>query len=245
VPIIHRVSFKAQAGQAVGVIGPSASGKSTLARAILNVWPARGEVLLDGASITQWAPEQLGPHIGYLPQDVQLFEGSIAQNIARFDPQANAEAVIAAAKAASFHDYALTFPKGYDSPVGKGGSHLSAGQRQRLGLARALYGNPFLVVLDEPNANLDAEGEGAVTQAIRNVRERGGIAIVIAHRPSVLSAVDLLIVMRNGTVAAFGPRDEVLAKTVAPHPRAAGPVSAKATGTNVTVLPAVANEGVA
>lgn len=214
-PIIQRVSFTAEAGQAVGVIGPSASGKSTLARAIVGVWPAgRGDVLLDGASITQWTPETLGPSIGFLPQDVQLFEGTIAENIARFTPGATADSIIAAAQAASFHDFALAFPRGYDTPIGKGGSHLSAGQRQRLGLARALYGNPFLVVLDEPNANLDAEGEQAVTHAIRNVRDRGGIVVVIAHRPSAISAVDLLLVMRNGAPVAFGPRDEVLAKTV-------------------------------
>ncbi|MFZ4806846.1 MAG: type I secretion system permease/ATPase [Hyphomicrobiaceae bacterium] len=214
-PIVQRIGFKAEAGQAVGIIGPSASGKSTIARALVGVWPAaRGDILLDGASIKQWNSEALGPSIGYLPQDVQLFEGTIAENIARFRPDASTEAVIRAATAACFHEHALGFPKGYDTPVGKGGSHLSAGQRQRLGLARALYGDPFLVVLDEPNANLDAEGEAAVTTAIRNVRARGGIAVVIAHRPSAIAAVDLLLVLRNGQPVAFGPRDEVLAKTV-------------------------------
>lgn len=219
-PIIQRVNFRVMAGEAVGIIGPSASGKSTVARALVGAWRAgRGDILLDGASITQWTPETLGPSIGYLPQDVQLFEGTIAENIARFTPDANSEAVIQAARDASFHEFALAFPQGYDTQIGRGGSHLSAGQKQRLGLARALYGNPFLVVLDEPNANLDAEGETAVTTAIANVKARGGVVIVIAHRPSAISGVDLLLVMRNGAPVAFGPRDEVLAKTVQGHQR--------------------------
>jgi len=243
IPIVQRVTLKLEAGQGVGIIGPSASGKSTLARAIVGIWPVgRGEVLLDGASITQWSAEALGPSIGFLPQDVQLFEGTIAENISRFDPKATPEAVLRAAQTASFHEFALAFPRGYDTPIGRGGSHLSAGQRQRLGLARALYGDPFLVVLDEPNANLDAEGENAVTRAIQNVRSRGGIVVVIAHRPSAIAAVDHLLVMRNGLPQAFGPRDEVMQKTlrpVAPSGAPTAPVQRAAAGGRADGRPAL------
>lgn len=213
--LVRRISFKLHAGQALGIIGPTASGKSTLARAIVGVWsPHIGKVMLDGASIDQWEPDTLGPSIGYMPQEVQLFDGTVAENIARFENNADPTKVIAAAEAAGFHDHVLAFVDGYEARIGPGGAHLSAGQRQRLGLARALYGNPFLVVLDEPNANLDAEGEASVTTSIQNIRSRGGVSIVIAHRPSAISAVDLLLVLRDGEVAALGPRDEVLAKTV-------------------------------
>ncbi|RUL96985.1 type I secretion system permease/ATPase [Rhizobium chutanense] len=215
-PILRGVSFKVSAGEAVGVIGPSASGKSTLARAITGLWlPLGGAVRLDQALLTQWDPRELGRHLGYLPQDVSLFDGSIAQNIARFDPKADSEAVIAAAKAAGVYDMIVQFPDGFDTKVGEQGSVLSAGQRQRIALARALYGEPFLVVLDEPNSNLDADGEAALTKAISGVRARGGIAIVIAHRPSALTAVDHVLVMGNGQMQAFGPKDEVLKKTTA------------------------------
>ncbi len=169
---------------------------------------------MDGASIDQWTPAALGPAIGYLPQDVQLFDGTIAENIARFAKDPASEAVLAAAKAAGFHDHVVAMPDGYNTRIGQGGAHLSAGQRQRVGLARALYNNPFLVVLDEPNANLDAEGETAVVEAIKAVRARNGIAIVVAHRPSAVAAVDMILAMKGGDVVAFGPRDEVLAKTV-------------------------------
>jgi PrtD family type I secretion system ABC transporter len=219
-PIVKRASFELRAGQALGVIGPSASGKTTLIRALIGVWaPLGGKVMLDGASIDQWAPHALGAAIGYLPQDVQLFNGTIAENIARFSPDAKPEAVIAAARAASFHDHVVAIPDGYNATVGQGGAHLSAGQRQRLGLARALYNDPFLVVLDEPNANLDAEGEAAVVEAIKSVRARQGVAIVIAHRPSAVSAVDMILAMRNGEVLAFGPRDEVFSKVLSNAPR--------------------------
>lgn len=215
-PILRGVSFKVSAGEAVGVIGPSASGKSTLARAITGLWlPLGGAVRLDQALLTQWDPHELGRHLGYLPQDVSLFDGSIAQNIARFDPKANSETVIAAAKAAGVYDMIVQFSDGFDTKVGEQGSVLSAGQRQRIALARALYGEPFLVVLDEPNSNLDADGEAALTKAISGVRARGGIAIVIAHRPSALTAVDQVLVMGNGQMQAFGPKDEVLKKTTA------------------------------
>ncbi|WP_244599943.1 type I secretion system permease/ATPase [Blastochloris tepida] len=214
-PILKGANFALRAGDGLGVIGPSASGKSTLGRALVGLWPPlKGKVMLDGASLDQWDPEALGPHIGYLPQDVQLFDGTVADNIARMAANAPSEAVIAAAQQAGLHEYILAMADGYNTRVGQGGAHLSAGQRQRLGLARALYGNPFLVVLDEPNANLDAEGEASVAHAIRSVRERGGIAVVIAHRPSAIAAVDQLLVIRAGEIVAFGPKDEVLAKTV-------------------------------
>ncbi len=212
-PIVKRANFEVRAGQALGVIGQSASGKTTLIRALIGVWaPLNGRVLLDGASIDQWDPDALGASVGYLPQDVQLFEGTIAENIARFTEGVSSDVVIAAAKAASFHDHVVGFPDGYNTRVGQGGAHLSAGQRQRLGLARALFNNPFLVVLDEPNSNLDAEGEASVVEAIKSVQARKGIAIVIAHRPSAVAAVDLILAMKNGDVVAFGPRDEVFGK---------------------------------
>ena len=217
--IITGVSFKVYAGEAVGVIGPSASGKSTLARAITGLWlPLAGAVRLDQALLAQWEPRELGRHLGYLPQDVSLFDGSIAQNIARFDPAAESEAVISAARAAGVYDMIVQFADGFDTKVGEHGSVLSAGQRQRIALARALYGEPFLVVLDEPNSNLDADGEAALTKAISGVRARGGIAIVIAHRPSALTAVDQVLVMGNGQMQAYGPKDEVLKKTTARPP---------------------------
>jgi ATP-binding cassette subfamily C protein len=212
-PTVNAVSFGIPAGSALGIIGPSGSGKSTLSRALVGVWtPVNGKVRLDGAGFEQWDREGLGHHIGYLPQGVELFDGTIAENISRFEQDPDADAVVAAAKAAEAHDLILRFEKGYETRVGEGGSALSAGQRQRLGLARALYGDPFLVVLDEPNANLDAEGEAAVIRAIAAVRKRRGIAVVIAHRPSALGAVDLVLMMESGRVKAFGPRDEVLSR---------------------------------
>jgi PrtD family type I secretion system ABC transporter len=214
-PLVKRATFKVSAGEAVGVIGPSASGKTTLARALVGIWqPLGGKVMLDGTAIDQWSSADLGPAIGYLPQDVQLFDGTIHENIARFTADAPAEMVIAAAKAAGIHEHVSGFPDAYNTRIGHGGGHLSAGQRQRIGLARALYGDPFLVVLDEPNANLDGDGELAVLEAIRSVRTRGGIVIVIAHRASALRAVDLVAVMNQGIMTAFGPRDEVLAQAV-------------------------------
>ena len=213
--VVQDVSFALKAGSGLGVIGPSASGKSSLARALVGVWSTlRGKVRLDGAALTQWDPEQLGRHIGYLPQDVELFAGTVAQNIARFDPDADADRIIAAAKAAGVHDLILRLPEGYETQIGEGGAALSAGQRQRVALARALYGDPFLVVLDEPNSNLDAEGEQALTQAILGVRARGGIVVVVAHRPSALAGCDLVLVMADGKAQAFGPKDEVLSKVV-------------------------------
>lgn len=215
------IAFQVQAGQVVGIIGPSASGKSSLVRGIVGVWkPAAGAVRLDGASIQQWDSETLGRHLGYLPQSVELFAGTIAENIGRFEVGATSESIIAAAKAAGAHDIIVALPGGYDYAVGEDGSTLSAGQRQRIALARALYGNPFLVILDEPNSNLDPEGDAALARAVMGVRERGGIVLLVAHRREILGVTDLLLVMRNGTMQAFGPRDEVLAKLSRPEGQA-------------------------
>ncbi|MBB2688333.1 UNVERIFIED_ORG: ATP-binding cassette subfamily C protein [Rhizobium etli] len=223
-PNVAGVGFVMQRGTALGIIGPSGSGKSSLARVLVGAWaPAAGNVRLDGASLDHWDREALGRHIGYLPQGVELFDGSIAENIARFEEDPDPEAIVAAAKAAGADELILSFGKGYETRIGEGGSALSAGQRQRLGIARALYGDPFLVVMDEPNANLDAEGEAAVVRAIVSVRERGGIAIVVAHRPSAISVVDKVLMMEAGRQRAFGPKDEVLSKVlqVAPAPASA------------------------
>jgi ATP-binding cassette subfamily C protein PrsD len=211
--ILRDLSFKLTAGQGVGVIGPSGSGKSSLARALVGVWPpARGSVRLDGAELNQWEPDALGPSIGYLPQGVELFDGTIAENISRFTT-ANPAAIIEAAQQAGVHQLILSMPEGYASRIGTAGAILSAGQRQRIGLARALFGKPFLLVLDEPNASLDSEGEAALTNAIFAARQAGSIVVVIAHRPNALAAVDQVLVMADGRTVAFGPRDEVLRKT--------------------------------
>lgn len=208
---VRNLSFGLKAGQAVAVIGPSGSGKSSLIRGLIGVWPLlRGAVQLDGTSIDQWGQEDLGRHIGYLPQDVTLFAGTIAENIARFSPDATSELVEAAAKAAGIHDLILQLPDGYDTELGEGGTGLSGGQRQRVGLARAVYGEPFLVVLDEPNANLDSEGDAALAQTILGIRARGGVVVLVAHRMSALAGVDLVLKMDGGQVQAFGPKDEVL-----------------------------------
>jgi ATP-binding cassette subfamily C protein len=213
--ILSDISFQLRSGEAVGIIGPSGSGKSTLARALVGVWPRlRGKIKLDKAALEHWSPEALGRHIGYLPQDVELFDGSIAVNIARFDLQASAEKVLQAARAAGVHDLILSFPDAYSTKVGEGGMTLSAGQRQRIGLARALYGNPFLVVLDEPTSNVDSEGEEALTEAILSVRRRGGVVAVVAHRPKALEGVDHVLVIGDGRLQSFGPKEEVLKKVL-------------------------------
>ena len=213
--VVHDVSFSLQAGSGLGIIGPSGSGKSSLARLLVGVWqPAQGRVRLDGAALDQWTSDTLGRHIGYLPQDVELLAGTVAQNIARFNSTADSTAMIAAAKAAGVHDLIVDFPQGYDTPVGERGTALSAGQAQRIALARALYGNPFLVVLDEPNSNLDAEGDEALSRAISGVRERGGIVVVVAHRPAAIASVDLLLLMNRGNAQSFGPKEDILAKVV-------------------------------
>ena len=209
--ILQNVSFALKAGDGLGVIGPSAAGKSSLARTLVGAWlPRRGTVRLDGAAIDQWSHDALGSHLGYLPQDIELFAGSVAQNICRFDPAAASEAIIAAAIHADVHDMILRLPEGYQTQVGEGGTALSGGQRQRVALARALFGEPSLVVLDEPNSNLDAEGDTALASAIAAVRKRRGIIVVFAHRPSALAGLDLLMVLAKGQVQAFGPKDEIL-----------------------------------
>ncbi|HCL65152.1 MAG TPA: type I secretion system permease/ATPase [Rhizobium sp.] len=213
--VVQDINFVLKPGNGLGIIGPSASGKSSLARLLVGVWsPQRGTIKIDGAPLSQWSSEALGAHIGYLPQDVELLEGTVAENISRFDTAATPEKIVAAAKAAFIHELVLGLPQGYDTPIGEQGESLSSGQKQRIALARALFGDPFLVVLDEPNSNLDAEGEEALTQAMLGVRERGGIVVVIAHRPSALGAVDLVLAMAGGRQQAFGPKDEVLAKVL-------------------------------
>jgi ATP-binding cassette subfamily C protein len=211
--VVADIAFKLEAGQGLGIIGQSGSGKSSLARLLVGVWqPARGAVRLDGAALDQWAPDLLGRHIGYLPQDVELMAGTVAQNIARFEAEPDVNAVIAAAKAADIHELIVSLPEGYDTPVGEHGTSLSAGQAQRVALARAVYRDPFLVVLDEPNSHLDAEGDQALTRTVLGVRERKGIVIVVAHRPSAIAGVDHILVMHKGRLQAFGPKDDVLSK---------------------------------
>jgi len=230
-PIIQNTSLELKAGDGLGVIGPSASGKSTLARALVGAWlPSSGKVRLDGAALDQWPSEELGAHVGYLAQAIELFDGTVGQNIARFDPSATSDSIIKAAKAAGVHDLIVHLPQGYDTELGPSGEALSAGQRQRVGLARALYGDPFLVVLDEPNSNLDADGDVALTAAIKNVRERGGIVVVIAHRPSALAGLDLLLVLANGQVKAFGPKEDVLRKMIQQQPPPSAPNSLQKVG---------------
>lgn len=215
--VARDVAFRLEAGQALGIIGPSGSGKSSLARALVGVWrPVRGKIRLDGAALEQWPVEQLGRQIGYLPQDVELFDGTVAENISRFEVSSDSELVIAAARAADVHEMILRLPEGYQTRVGEDGAALSAGQRQRVALARALYGDPFVVVLDEPNSNLDADGDQALTKAIAGIRKRHGIAVVIAHRSAALGGVDLVLAMAGGQVQAFGPKEEILRKVLRP-----------------------------
>ena len=224
--IVQDVTFALNAGAGLGVIGPSGSGKSSLARALVGVWqPYRGKVRLDGAALDQWSTDVIGRHIGYLPQDVELFAGTVAQNICRFDPEAKPESVLVAAKDAGVHGMIIKMRDGYNTQVGEQGTALSAGQAQRVALARALYGDPFLVVLDEPNSNLDTEGDEALTRAVRSARERGAIVVVVAHRPIGIEAVDQILVLRDGRMQAFGPKETVLAQVL--QPRVASPAPIK------------------
>lgn len=219
--VVQGVSFTVRAGSAIGIVGPSGSGKSSLVRTIVGAWaPRAGKVRIDGAALEQWPVAELGHHIGYLPQDVELFGGTVAENIARFDPDAAASDIIAAAQAAGVHELILKLPDGYETQIGEGGVSLSAGQRQRLALARALFRDPFLVVLDEPNSNLDHAGDEALQRAIQSVRTRGGIAIIVAHRRSVLEHTDLMLAMADGRAMAFGPKEEVTSKITKPAVRA-------------------------
>ncbi|MGX8008047.1 type I secretion system permease/ATPase [Mesorhizobium sp. ORM8.1] len=211
--LVHDASFAMEAGHGLGIIGPSGSGKSTLVRALVGAWqPVGGRVKLDGADLDQWSSQERGRHIGYLPQDVELFAGTVAENIARFEPDPDSDAIIAAARAAGAHDLIVGFRQGYETEIGEHGEALSAGQRQRIALARALYRDPFLVVLDEPNSNLDMEGEQALIRAMLGIRERGGVIVIVAHRPNVLTGVDFVLAMSQGRVHDFGPKDEVFAK---------------------------------
>ncbi|EMB7756317.1 TPA: type I secretion system permease/ATPase [Serratia marcescens] len=208
--VLHNVSFAVEPGDVLGIIGPSASGKSTLARLLVGIWPvSEGIVRLDNADIYQWNKDELGPYIGYLPQDIELFAGSIAENIARFN-EVDSEKVIEAAKLAGVHELILRFPHGYDSIIGNGGAGLSGGQKQRIGLARALYGDPSLIVLDEPNSNLDDAGERALNQAIMFLKQRNKTVILITHRTNLLSMTNKLLLLVNGNVNAFGPTQQVL-----------------------------------
>ncbi len=209
--LLSNVNLLLQAGAGLGVIGPSGSGKSTLARAIVGIWPAAmGTVRLDGATLQQWTADELGRWIGYLPQDVELFDGTIAENICRFDPAATPESILKAASDAGVHEMIVNLPEGYNTRLGEGGASLSGGHRQRIALARALYGEPFLIVLDEPNSNLDSMGDMALTEAIRISRARGAIVIVIAHRPSALAGLDHVLLLVDGVPKALGPKEEVL-----------------------------------
>jgi PrtD family type I secretion system ABC transporter len=213
--IVQDVTFTLQAGSGLGVIGPSGSGKSSFIRALVGVWqPFRGKVRLDGAALDQWSSDVLGTHIGYLPQDVELFAGTIAQNISRFDPEASSDSIIAAAKEASVHEMIIKMRDGYDTQIGEQGTALSAGQAQRVALARALYGSPFLIVLDEPNSNLDSEGDEALTRAVRAARERGAIVVIVAHRPIAIEGVDQLLVLKDGRMQALGPKETVMGQAV-------------------------------
>lgn len=232
--ILKQVGFSVMPGEIVGVIGPSASGKSTLARLLVGVWPTvSGKVRLDGADVFTWNKAELGPSVGYLPQDIELFEGTIAENIGRFG-DIYPEKVVEAAKLAGVHDMVLRFPNGYDTPIGEGGSVLSGGQRQRIALARAVYGDPSFVVLDEPNSNLDDVGEAALVRTILELKRRGTTVLLITHRTSIISAVDKLLLLVDGAVQLYGPRDQVL-QALQQRPQAATP-SVSAPG----ITPAVA-----
>lgn len=215
---LRMVSFEVAPGEAVGVIGSSGAGKSTLAKAITGVWrPAGGKVRLDGASLDQYDPTVLGKYIGYLPQRVELFDGSIAENISRLEKGADAEKIVAAAKKADAHDLIVRLPEGYDTQVSAHGGRLSGGQIQRIGLARAMYDDPVILVLDEPNSNLDNEGSKALNLAIRNMKQQGRSVLIMAHRPAAIQECDKLLVLEGGVRRAFGPKDEVLKEVLQNH----------------------------
>lgn len=220
--LLSEVNFELKAGQALGIIGPSGGGKTTLVRALTGIWPVlRGSIRLDDAELTQWDDEKLGQFVGYLPQEVALLDATVEENIARLEEKPEARAIVDASRAAGIHEMIVRMPDGYRTELGPLGVSLSGGQRQRIGLARALFGQPFLLVLDEPNSNLDGEGEAALTGAIEAVKQRGGIVVVIAHRPSALAAVDLVAVIQNGKMSAFGPKAEIIGSPQRREPPAA------------------------
>ncbi|MEM7745761.1 MAG: type I secretion system permease/ATPase [Pseudomonadota bacterium] len=222
-PVLRNINFQLQPGQALGVIGPSGAGKTTLAKVLTGVWsPAAGKVRIDGAALDQWHPDELGKFMGYLPQEIGLLAGTVAQNIARLDPQPDPKQIVTAAQRAGAHELLLTLPQGYDTDIGAAGQRLSGGQRQRVALARALYGDPPVLILDEPNANLDAQGEQALVDAIRDAKSRGRSVIIMAHRPSAIAACDLLLMIDKGMQVDFGPRDEVLKKRTRNYPQLVG-----------------------
>jgi ATP-binding cassette subfamily C exporter for protease/lipase len=245
VPILKGVQFALQPGESVAVIGPSAAGKTTLARLLVGLWPAvGGKVRLDGADVYTWNKAELGPHLGYLPQGVELFEGTVAENICRFG-EARAPQIEAAARAVGLHEFIQALPQGYDTPVGRDGAVLSGGQRQRVALARALYGDPALVVLDEPNSSLDEAGDAALNTALQGLKARGATVVVMTHRTSVLATVDKVLLLVDGAQQAFGPRDDVLAalqkaqaQAQAPAPsRPAASASVPANTLSISTLP--------
>ena len=225
-PILTGINMRLLPGEALGIIGPSAAGKSTLARLLVGVWlPTAGKVRLDGIDISTWSRADLGPHIGYVPQDVELLSGTVRENIARYE-QTSDEQIIAAAQAANAHELIIRLPKGYDTDIGDGGSLLSGGQKQRIALARAMFGDPKYIILDEPNSNLDNEGEAAILTALAAAKGRGATIVIIAHRPSLFSFVDKLLVMRDGRVDKFGERQAVMA-AMQPRPKVVGPSHAE------------------
>jgi PrtD family type I secretion system ABC transporter len=238
--ILADISFKLTAGTGLALLGASAAGKSTLARTLVGTWPpAKGVIRLDDASLRNWSPDELGKFVGYLPQDVALFDGTVAENIARFDGDAASDTVLAAAQLAGAHEMILSLPDGYATRIGDRGSCISAGQRQRIGLARAVFGNPFLVVLDEPNANLDHDGERALIKAIEQLRVNQSIVVLVSHRPETLAALNLTMVLREGRMVAFGPRDELfarVARAVNPGGSSGSPAFTQAHGNNAQAV---------
>lgn len=223
VPVIKGLNFMIPAGEILGVIGPSGSGKSTLARLLVGVWPATiGTVRLDGADVYQWNKDELGSYIGYLPQDIELFGGTVSENIARFG-EINAEKVILASKRAGVHEMILNMPEGYDTPLSEGGGGLSGGQKQRIGLARAMYDDPSVIVLDEPNSNLDDLGESALLAAVKDLKQRGKTIVLITHRTSIISVTNKLLLLHEGSAKLFGPTDQVLAELTKKHKAAQQP----------------------
>jgi ATP-binding cassette, subfamily C, bacterial EexD len=228
--VVRGVSFELSAGEALGVVGPSGAGKSSLARALLSVWkPLAGTVRLDGADLSRWSRDQLGPHVGYLPQDIELFAGSVAENIARFG-EFEPAAVVDAAQRVGVHQMILQLPEHYDTQIGQGGAALSGGQRQRIALARAVFGKPCLLVLDEPNASLDDQGEADLLEALERMKQAGTTVVLISHRPGILMRMDKLLVMKEGAVAAFGSRDEILPRLTGKVPRIGNPSGPPASG---------------